>query len=245
VAGGAYAAAGETPGGAGDLTRLLEAATTAVDPNRAAVTPATEQRPAQATPDAKDDTTLEAVLLDREYGAGPAAGQGQLAGAGLTVNPNNINQTGAGGELGNYANTVEDYNPDYEEFYTNTPGTPGGGGPGEMLATTAAGAGEGDVAGGGAAPLYGPEGTLAAERMAAAAEMILADRANGDGRRITLNLPPLTELMPVEGEGLETAAGWRTFVEGQVERRQLPPLARDIVQRYFDAMMADAPETAE
>ena len=61
-------------------------------------------------------------------------------------------------------------------------------------------------------------------------------------KSLVCNLPPLAALMPVDGEGLETAAGWRTFVEGQVERRQLPPLARDIVQRYFDAMMA---ETAE
>jgi hypothetical protein len=241
VAGEAYLAAGEPAGGTRDLTRLLEAATAAVDPTRGAVTPATEERPAQAT-QGRDETVLEAVLLDREYGAAPNAGEGALAGGGLTVNPNNINQTGVGGPLGNYANTVEDYNPDYEEFYRDDPTVPGEGGVGEMFAAAVAGAGEGDMAGGGVAPLTGPDARLAAERMAAAAEMILADRAQGDGRRITLNLPPLAALMPVDGEGLETAAGWRTFVEGQVERRQLPPLARDIVQRYFDAMMA---ETAE
>ncbi len=235
LAGEAYAAAGEAAGTRGDLSRLIQAALGAIEPTRrmtAADRIGTEPPPAQATAGAEGiDAPFEAVVLHDEGGFDPA-GNG-LAPPGLTVNPN---QMTAGEGAGNWAEPGAAPEFEIDDVYgvAGPDGPPGAGGGAGGEIVGAAG-GEGDIAGIGGAALFGAATPIAAVTDGIA--MLLADRAGGDGRRIRLNLPPLAELMPVEGaNGLDTG-GWRNFTEEQVTRAALPAPQRDAIRRYFDAMM--------
>jgi hypothetical protein len=241
LTGEAYARAGEAAGTARDLSRLLETALAEFDPARAAEAATnigTEPPPPQATPGAEGmDMPFEAVVLHDEGGLDPA-GDGAVP-PGLTVNPN---QLGIGEGPGNWAEAGEAPEYDMEEAYGpegpggRPAGDPAAGGGGEIVG---AAEGAGDVAGLGGATLFGPGGEPL-DPIAIAGQMLLQDR-NRDGRRIQVNLPPLTQLMDVNGGGL-TAGAWRNFMERQVTRAPLPAYDRDVVMRYFDAMMRERAE---
>jgi hypothetical protein len=72
-------------------------------------------------------------------------------------------------------------------------------------------------------------------------EMLLADPDPGNGRMITLNLPPLEELMAVGADGLQIGA-WRAFIEQQVARGTIPAEDLEAVGRYFQAILAETGE---
>ncbi len=72
-------------------------------------------------------------------------------------------------------------------------------------------------------------------------EMLLADPDPGNGRMITLNLPPLEELMAVGEDGLQIGA-WRAFIEQQVARGTIPAEDLEAVGRYFQAILAETGE---
>ncbi len=97
------------------------------------------------------------------------------------------------------------------------------------------GAGEGDYAGIGDQPLFGPAGGPGAA-INAEGEMVLQDPGRGGGRRIRIDFPPLAELQVPDGNAPGAAGGWRAIAEGEVTRTDLPVPARDVVSRYFEAM---------
>jgi hypothetical protein len=71
-------------------------------------------------------------------------------------------------------------------------------------------------------------------------EMMLKNAAGGGGRRTRFNLPP-----QMGGENLDlggapaTTGGWVAKQEHEVTRTPLPATARDIVSRYFQALMVE------
>lgn len=240
----AYERAGETAGGARDQSRLTQAAFEQFAPERAAAAAARQaagQRPEQANPEAGDvDVPFEAAVLH----GGETAGEAMAPAPGMAVNADDITRTDAPGNraelTGGMVNDADDvYGPDGPDG----PGGPipdAGAGAGEYVGP-AGGAEAGDFAGRGEADLFGETaGILTPAELAA--EMMLTDRNPGDGRRIIVDLPPLTQLMGVTTDGMPAPGGWEAFAEGQVTRTPVPAADRDVVQRYFDAMKAERTE---
>jgi hypothetical protein len=225
------------------MSRLIQSTLAQFDPNRVAAQAAANRidgpPPGNATPGAEAmDAPFEAVVIRDEGGFDPA-GEG-LPVPGLGVDPNQINRTNNGAP-GNWAEaTVPLEIPVDEEYGPYGPEGPGGDAPaaaGGELAGAAEGAG--DIAGIGGAALFGPDGRPL-DPIAIAGQMLLQDRTR-DGRRIQLNLPPLTELMGVDAGALDTGA-WRNLIERQVNRTALPAADREVIMRYFEAMMREPAE---
>ncbi len=127
--------------------------------------------------------------------------------------------------------------PDDDVYGPDGPG--GGGGPlGEMVGG-ADGEGPGDFAG------KGTTGKLFADYMArlglaAEHEVLLQNAAGGGGRRTRFNLPPQMGGENANLGGAPAAAGgWVQKQEQEVTRTPLPATARDIVSRYFQALMVE------
>lgn len=113
----------------------------------------------------------------------------------------------------------------------------GGTGVGGELAGGADGAGPGDYAGVGTRELFGPEGRL--RLVAGAQDMKLQNENLGQGRRTRFNLlPPPTEATAADGTQPGAVAGWRQMDEAEVTRAPLPIPSRDVVSRYFRALIA-------
>ncbi|MGV8841178.1 MAG: hypothetical protein ACWA6X_12860 [Bauldia sp.] len=238
----AYQRAGERAGGTGDQSRLTQAALENFDPARvareaeAARQAALQPPPPQANPEAADvDVPFEARVL--RGGETEGAGAAGVA-PGMGVRAEDINP--AAGVPGNRADLlgptdgiqIEDvYGPDGPDGPGGAVGAPAGG---EMVGL-AGGAEAGDIAGVGGAELFGAANPIAA--IAAAGEMMLEDRNPAGGRHIILNLPPLAQLMGVDGAA-PGAGGWENRAEQQVTRTPVPVPDREVIQRYFDAMMA-------
>jgi len=237
----AYQRAGERAGGAGDQSRLVQAALENFDPTRVAAEAeaarqATLQERAQANPEAADvDVPFEARVL--RGGETDGAGETGVA-PGMGVRAQDINQTP--GVPGNQADLLGDTAGITPEDIYGPDGPDGPGGPvpapagGEMVGL-AGGAEAGDVAGLGAAELFGNGNPIAA--ITAAGEMMLEDRNPAGGRHIILDLPPLAQLLGVDGAP-PGAGGWENRAEQQVTRTPVPVTDREVIQRYFDALMA-------
>ena len=102
------------------------------------------------------------------------------------------------------------------------------------------GAGEGlgdDRPGIGDAALFGPDGRPIDPALVVG-EMMLIDPDPADGRMLRFNLPPIEQLMGVAADGLEAGDGWRAFNEQEVKRAEVPAQDREVVGRYFQAIMA-------
>ncbi|MCC6734564.1 MAG: hypothetical protein IT534_00385 [Bauldia sp.] len=238
----AYQRAGERPGGAGDQSRLTQAALENFDPTRvaaeaeAARQAALQPPPPQANPEAADvDVPFEARVL--RGGETEGAGEAGVA-PGMGVRAEDINQTpGVPGNRADLMGPTDGIDP--EDIYgpdgPDGPGGPVGAPAGGEMVGLAGGAEAGDVAGVGGAELFGAANPIAA--IAAAGEMMLEDRNPAGGRHITLNLPPLAQLLGVDGAP-PGAGGWENRTEQQVTRTPVPVPDREVIQRYFDAMMA-------
>jgi hypothetical protein len=127
--------------------------------------------------------------------------------------------------------------PDDDVYGPDGPG--GGGGPlGEMVGG-ADGEGPGDFAGKGTTgKLFGDY--MARLGLAAEHEMMLKNAAGGGGRRTRFNLPPqMGGENPDLGGAPAVAGGWVAKQEHEVTRTPLPATARDIVSRYFQALMVE------
>lgn len=237
----AYERAGERAGGAGDQSRLVQAALENFDPTRVAQEAEAARQaalppPPQGNPEAGDvDMPFEARVL--RGGETEGAGAAGVA-PGMGVRAEDINQTP--GVPGNRADLIGDPGGITPEDIYGPDGADGPGGPvpapagGEMVGL-AGGAEAGDVAGVGAAELFGAANPIAA--IAAAGEMMLEDRNPAGGRHITLDLPPLAQLLGVDGAP-PGAGGWENRTEQQVTRTPVPVPDREVIQRYFDALMA-------
>jgi len=85
--------------------------------------------------------------------------------------------------------------------------------------------------------LFGPEGRL--RLVAGAQDMKLQNENLGQGRRTRFNLlPPPTEATAADGTQPGAVAGWRQMEEAEVSRAPLPIPSRDVVSRYFRALLA-------
>lgn len=236
----AYQRAGERAGGAGDQSRLVQAALENFDPTRVAQEAQARQAalqppPPQANPEAGNaDMPFEARVL--RGGETEGAGEAGVA-PGMGVRAQDINQTP--GVPGNRADLVGDADGITPEDIYGPEGPDGPGGVpapagGEMVGL-AGGAEAGDVAGIGGAELFGARNPIAA--ITAAGEMMLEDRNPAGGRHIIVDLPPLTQLLGVDGAP-PGAGGWENRTEQQVTRTPVPVPDREVIQRYFDALMA-------
>ncbi|MGD9738184.1 MAG: hypothetical protein AB7O56_11910 [Bauldia sp.] len=241
----AYERAGEAEDNTRNHSRLLQNAFEQFDPARAAAAAqreaATRPPPEQANPEAAGiDAPFEAVGL--RGGEVEGAGNAGAPMPGLGIRPENLD--GAAQGPGNRAEILSDEYLAYGEDDVYGPEGPDGpGGPipagGEFVAP-AAGGEAGDIAGLGGAALFGDAAAMTA--LEAAGEMMLADRNPGNGRTITLDLPPLTQLLGVTADGAPAPGAWQAQVEGQVTRTPVPVGDRATVQRYFDALMAERTE---
>lgn len=241
----AYQRAGEEEDTPRNHSRLLQNAFEQFDPTRAAAAAqreaATRPPPAQANPEAEGiDVPFEAVAL--RGGETEGAGNAGAPAPGMGIRPENLDGNAAG--PGNRAEILsDDYMVNAEEDVYGPMGPDGGGGPaaaGGEYVGPAAGGEAGDVAGVGGAALFGDPAAMTALELAG--EMMLADRDPGNGRRITLDLPPLTQLLGVTADGAPAPGAWEAQVEGQVTRTPVPIGDRATVQRYFDALMAERTE---
>lgn len=114
--------------------------------------------------------------------------------------------------------------------------------PGGMLLGPANEADRGDaaLAGEGTRPL-GNDGGEDADGFAAAGEMLLPDRGEGNGNYITLNAPtPLGAGQDIEGAP-GGAVAWQAMQERAIGRALLATSQRDVVARYFRTL-ADTAE---
>lgn len=121
---------------------------------------------------------------------------------------------------------------DYGEF-----GPDGAGGGAGELVGGADGEGPGDYAGVGTRALFG---ALAGRvGLGFDAEMMLQNPPLGGGRRTRFNLPPQTEVVILAEGDLAAGGVWRAVPEHEVTRALVPATARDVVSRYFQALMAE------
>ena len=231
----AYARAGVAPDDPANHAALIETAIEAVDPALA--------DGGGALPQATADAGLEEPALDAPFeGIGidaGAPGNGLAPPPGIDVRAEDINPAVGAGVPADVRGRVPDeyedpyYEADAAETIIPIPDDA------EII-----GAGEGfggDVAGVGAGgnPLDGNGVPL--NPVATDGEMLLADPDPGNGRMITLNLPPLEELMAVGIDGLEAGA-WRAFLEHEVVRGTIRAEDLEAVGRYFQALQAEAGE---
>jgi hypothetical protein len=94
-----------------------------------------------------------------------------------------------------------------------------------------AGQGDGDRAGEGTRPLG--NGATAPNELAPGAQMLLPDRAAGDGRHIRIELPPETSFSVVAPPQSGVGGAWRRLQEQAIEREALASADRQVVGRYF------------
>jgi hypothetical protein len=231
----AYTRAGVTAEDPANHAALLDTAIEAVDP---ALLDGGANLP-QAT----IDENAVAPELDAPFeGIGIEAGRpGQVTAPppGMDVRAEDINpRAGAGAPADLASGGLDDYDFD-DPYYEGDIGNIAAPAEAEII-----GAGEGfggDLPGLGAGgnPLAGDGAPILPGL--ADGEMLLADPDPGNGRMITLNLPPLAELMAVGEDGLQIGA-WRAFIEQQVERGTIPAEDLEAVGRYFQAILAETDE---
>ena len=154
---------------------------------------------------------------------------------GQTLGDNGGGAFGAPGD--GIADAMGDAALEDDAFFAGGAYDGGEGGVGGELAGGADGAGPGDYAGVGTRELFGPEGRL---RLAAGGQdMKLQNQNLGQGRRTRFNLlPPPTEAAETDGTQPGQVAGWRQMEEAEVTRAPLPIPSRDVVSRYFRALLA-------
>jgi len=231
----AYARAGVTAEDPANHAALLDTAINAADPTLA--------DGGANLPQATIDETAENPALDAPFeGVGIEAGRpgnGLAPPPGMDVRAEDINPAAApGGAPADVRGPFGDPDDPYYEGEIGNVTVPM---PDEAEII---GAGEGfggDIAGIGAGgnPLDGEGGAI--NPVATEGEMLLTDTDPGNGRLITLNLPPLEELMAVGVDGLEAGA-WRAFLEQAVTRGTIPGVDLEAVGRYFQALQAEAGE---
>ncbi len=227
----AYARAGVGEDDAGNHARLVQTALNEVDPERAAAAAdAAALNPELAEEAANDfEMPLEGVALE---GGDLGDGNALALPPGLVVWADQITPgEGAGIRAEIRGGLGEDDNP-YEEGDIGGVPAPA---EGELI-----GAGEGlgdDRPGIGDAALFGPDGRPIDPALVVG-EMMLIDPDPADGRMLRFNLPPLEQLMGVATDGLEAGDGWRAFNEQEVKRAEVPAQDREVVGRYFQAIMA-------
>jgi len=142
-----------------------------------------------------------------------------------------------GAEGDGIVDALGDRPPGSDDVY-GPDGPGGGGGPlGEMVGGADM-AGPGDFAGKGTQALFGEY--MARLGLAAEYEMMLKNAAGGGGRRTRFNLPPqMGGDNPGLGGAPAATGGWVAKQEHEVTRTPLPATARDIVSRYFQALMVE------
>lgn len=236
AAAAAYGQAGETPASPRNLTRLLAAALDKVYADRPAPLNETDNAGADGANPANEgregresvDNPFEAPVLDADAEIDPAPPM-----PGLTVNPNQLGdaEPGADTNPGRLDRAVDDVAEVYDEDGPVVDRQPNEG----RLVGAAGGADAGDFAGEGAVGLGGNPDAGRVDPIDVAWEMFLEAELR-DGRVIRLQLPPLTELMPVDGNAPGAAGGWRAITEREVTRSRLRALDRDVVGRYFEAL---------
>lgn len=241
-AGDAYAAAGETAGGAEDLSRLLEAVGDRLEP--APDLPPSQVDAASLDGDPRPEGTPAAP------GDAPAPGEPHELDSMLSELEREASDQSVNPSLGNATDTV-------------SPDSDLGGGDyravaaaqaAELAARAAADreadgaqlagaaeesrAGDSRLAGEGVAGLDGQGAET--DPFAVAGELVLQDEIDGEGRRIRVEVPPPTA--PVELAPGEISAGdWRAAPESEVARAVVPLPDRGAVGRYFRAL-AEAAE---
>jgi len=104
-----------------------------------------------------------------------------------------------------------------------------------------AGEGEGDAIGGGTRDLADGTVTEFGEPIAKAGEMLLADVAQGDGRRIRLDAPPDAAALALAAGEITNGGGWVRMAERDIARPSLPPELRQVLQAYFRTTGAETP----
>jgi hypothetical protein len=234
----AYQRMGEQPDAPTNFSRLLSAANTTLGANRAkTVAPGARAMQTQEGWN-KPDNPFTGLMTTRDEYNGPGRDE-----AADMVQPGQIVGDAGDGRFGGAGDGVVDAigdgrAPDDDEVY-GPDGPGGGGGPvGEMVGA-ADGMGPGDFAGKGTQKLFGDY--MARLGLTAEYEMMLKNPAGGGGRRTRFNLPPQIEAFanPGGAGAPATAGGWETKQEHEVTRTPLPATARDIVSRYFQALMVE------
>ncbi len=233
----AYAAAGLQPGDAGNRTQLLNDTLRAVDPGRYQVAN-TDPRP-RTDPNGLDTPrehtglaganvpTDGPITLPTATGDVPAANVNVVEGANV---PDELNHHLAPEPDNPYAG--DDLNPD--DMPTDIAVNPD-------VAVVGFGEGAGgDLAGAGTAELFDAAGRPI-NPGATDGEIMLIDPDPGNGRMITLNLPPVTQLLPVTTDGLTTGV-WQALNEHEVTRTQVPAAVLEAAGRYFQTLQAENPE---
>ena len=243
----AYARAGETPASPRNLSRLVADAVRDLKPKAPpGAKPGTDGPMNQLGQQAKGAGRLEpevntmpannpftGLLTNREE-----AGRDDFA---AMMQPGTtLGDMGAGnGAPGDgVADAIGDYEMD-DDFFGG--GAYEGFGAGGELVGGADGAAPGDYAGVGTRELFGNEGRL--RRLAGTNDMMLQNNALGQGRRTRFNLlPPPTEATNTDGTKPGEVAGWRQLEEAEVTRAPLPIPSRDVVSRYFRALLTGRTE---
>jgi len=236
LAAGAYDRVGLDEEDAGNNARLIQNALNEVDQDADVMAGAEFGEDQQPAPPADDNAEIGGIGLQ---GGELPEGAPMVAPPGTEVDPQNLNNTDAPGivqaePIG--APPLANYDTPYDEDVPIDRPMPE---EGELIGV---GDGfEGDVAGLGAADLFGPDGEILVPGDTEG-EFVLVDEDPADGRMIRLNLPPIAELMAVDGETLAEGDGWRQFDEQEVQRTTVPAEARAAVGRYFETLSAGEAE---
>jgi hypothetical protein len=230
----AYAQAGVNPGDAANRTQLIDNAIRAVDPNRYQVADGGASGAGGAAPDGLE-TPREHMGLD---GANvPTEGAITLPRTAEVAaeNANVVEGANVPDELNhNFAGEPDNPYDEDSAVIDNVAVNP-------EVAVVGFGEGAGgDLAGRGAAELFDAAGNPI-NPGPTDGEITLMDADPGNGRMITLNLPPVTELMPVDTNGLQTGV-WQPLNEHEVTRTEVPAAALDVVGRYFQMLQAENAE---
>lgn len=236
LAEGAYERIGLGEEDAGNNARLIQNALDEVAVDAAPLAAANPEETPPAAPPEEDDGR-QAVGLD---GGEHAPGGAVIPPAGLDVDVEDLagdnDAPGVVQANPRGAAPLVDYDTPYDDGGLGDRALPQ---EGELI-----GVGDGfagDQAGLGQAELFGPDGTPITPGEIAG-QVVLVDDDPANGRMIRLNLPPIADLMGVDGEGLDDADGWRQFDEQEVQRAAVPAAAREAVGRYFQAMNAGQAE---
>ena len=228
----AYAQAGVAAENPANHAALIDTAVNAIDP---AVTDGGENLPQAVANEGLEEPPLDAPFEGVGVEAG-APGNNLVPPPGIDVRAEDINPAAGGGAPADVRGRIPDayedpyFEPDAVINEVPIPDEVEIIGAGEGFGGELAGVG------GGGNPLGG-EGGVPINPVLTEGEMLLADPDPGNGRTITLNLPPLAELMAVGEDGLEAGA-WRAFLEHEVARGAIPAEDLEAVGRYFQAMQA-------
>ncbi|MCW5697493.1 MAG: hypothetical protein KIS96_12275 [Bauldia sp.] len=241
-AGDAYVAAGETIGGAEDLSQLLEAVGLSLEPQTprpieqtaaGADGPAPPPDDVSLPPNLPQQPPLNAPALDEmlaEFEAADAASDAARIERGERQLPD-------GYFGGDYYAIAAQQAAEAAARRQAEGALPDG----AMLAGAAeeAGAGDSRLAGEGVGALDGE--ITENDPFAMAGELLLQDEIDGEGRRIRVEVPPQQGEPVVLVPGEIVAGDWRPMAESEVSRAGIPPADRDAVARYFRSI-AEAAE---